>query len=551
MGAILNEILSGRRAFKGDSNAETLCAILEKNPTPLDSLGVDVPPRLAGIITRCLEKQPTLRLQSATELISAIQSSLHSANASNVAEKSIAVLPFANLGSSTDQEYFGDGLAEELINAFAQLSGLRVASRSSAFRFRGSDLDIRDIGKQLNVETVLEGSVRRVGKSLRVTVQLVGATTGYHLWSHRYDRELADVFVIQDEITQSVLQKLALKLLGQTPKANRHHSENPEAFAFYLKGRHLWYQRTEPALRAGIQCFMKAIELDPEYALAHAGLADSFSILRPWGYITTDEARDRTQAAAKKEIELDPTLAEAQFSMAVYRYWLTDDWPTAEPYFERAVELQPNSSIFWGYYGHFLSSRHRFREALTCTEKALRIDPMSAFVLSIASRTNYVARQDERALELAEQALSVQPDFAQGLFALGLVSCRLGQYDQSINCFNRLVSITDRSAMAVGMLGSTYALAGQTTEAELLLNELRRRSSHLYVDPVCEALIYFGLGDLNNFELQLKALIEQHGAHANVENLLGPYLDSLANQPQFHTLFQELCLSSRSLNSGS
>jgi len=218
------------------------------------------------------------------------------------AEKSIAVLPFTNMGADAEQEYFSDGLAEELINALAGLSGLRVPSRTSAFRFRGGNLDIREIGRQLNVETVLEGSVRRAGNRLRITAQLINIADGYHLWSQRYDRELKDVFAIQDEITESIVKTLKPTLLGEPQPAVRRHTENLEAFELYLKGRHLWQKRTESSLRVGIEYFQKAIELDPDYALAQAGIADSFAILRTYGYATKEEARARAGMVARRAL---------------------------------------------------------------------------------------------------------------------------------------------------------------------------------------------------------------------------------------------------------
>ena len=354
LGAIVYEALSGRRAFSGLSDADTICAILERDPPPLQSVGVSAPSALLRIVARCLEKEPARRFQSSADLKFALESTL--ANQVGIpprpVEKSIAVCPFVNM-STSDQEYFSDGLAEELINALAQLPGLRVASRSSSFRFRGSDLDIREVGKQLNVDAILEGSVRRAGNRLRVTVQLINVADGYHLWSERYDRELADIFAIQDEITQSMVQRLEPKLLGLARPVHQRHTEDLEAYELYLKGRHFWYQRTESSLRAGITCFVRAIEVDPSYALAHAGLADSFSIMRAWQYVSSEEARERTEAAAKRALSLNPALAEAHFSMALYRFWLTDEWHQAEPHFRRALEIQPRSSHILTYMGIF------------------------------------------------------------------------------------------------------------------------------------------------------------------------------------------------------
>jgi serine/threonine-protein kinase len=545
LGAILYETLSGQRAFKGQSDADTLCAILEKDPQPLASLGTNTPPTLVRILDRCLEKDPIRRFQSAANLRFALEFAIESQSTTSTKplEKSIAVLPFANLSATSDQEYFSDGLAEELINALAQLSGLRVASRSSAFRFRGCDLDVRAIGKQLNVDTILEGSVRRAGNRLRVTVQLINVADGYHLWSERYDRELADIFGIQDEITQSIVQKLEPRLLGQAKPVHERHTEDLAAFELYLKGRYFWYQRSESSLRAGINCFMSAIKLDPNYALAHAGLADSFSIMRAWGYITSEEGGNRTQEAAKRALALNPKLAEAHFSMALFVYWMSDDWHEAGPHFERALEIQPRSAMIRIYYGNFLATLHRYDEAVSQIERAIENDPMSTFVCGVGSLSMYIARRYERATDLAERALDLQPDFALALYAIGLVLCQVGQYDRAIDVYLRLASVTSRAAAAIGMLGSAYALAGRKSEAELLLNELQDRSSRQFVDPLGPALIYASLGDGDNLERQLNLILEQRG-YTNV-HILGPCLDQVPDEPRFRDLLNRLGLPKR------
>jgi serine/threonine protein kinase/tetratricopeptide (TPR) repeat protein len=547
VGVVLYECLTGRRAFKDDSDVGTLSAILEKDPLPLGSCGVDAPTALIRIVNRCLQKDPVARFQTASDFKFALESLGEPGYAprATAPKKSIAVLPFVNMSGTSDQDYFSDGLAEEVINALAHLPELRVASRSSAFRFRGHDKDVRDIGRQLSVDTVLEGSVRRAGNRLRVTVQLINVSDGYHLWSERYDRELSDVFAIQDEITQSIVNTLEPKLLGRGQPVTRRHSESVEAFELCLRGRHFWYQRTESSLRAGINCFSKAVELDPTYALAHAGLADSFSVMRPWGYVSADEARERTETAARRALELEPMLAEAHFSMALYRFWLTDDWPDAEPHFERAIELNPRSSMMLVYFADFLSLRHRFDDAARYLERALDIDRLSPFTCGLGALALYQCRRYDAAVDLAERALSLHPEFALGLYALGVVEGQLGRYDRSIDALSRLLAATSRASVVIGMLGYAYALAGRTHEAQLLLDELRDRAVRQYVDPIAASLVYVGLGDLDNVERQLKLTIDVHAAFPNVEHLLGERLDGLATEARFRDLFRRLRLAPR------
>lgn len=544
LGAILYEMLSGQRAFKGSSDADTLCAILEKDPPPLVLRESHA---LRRIVNRCLEKDPMRRFQSAADLKFALESaadtgSVHTRKGS---EKSIAVLPFTNMSTGPDQEYFSDGLAEELINALARLSGLRVASRTSAFRFRGGDTDIREVGRQLNVETVLEGSVRRSGNRLRITAQLINVADGYHVWSERYDRELADVFAIQDEITESIVKNLEPKLLGQAQEAARRHTHNLAAFELYFKGRHFWHQRTEQSLRAGIQCFEKAIELDPSYALAYAGLADSYSILRPYLYVSGTELRGPAEAAAKRAMDLDPTLAESQFAMGLFLYWLTEDWPEAGPYFEKALEIQPQSSMILGQYGGFLAQRHRYNEAEIVARKATEVDPLSPFAHALAAVALCGARRYENAIELAERALELSSDLILALWVIGVGSCWLGLYARSLDVFERALSVTNRAPIFLGFLGFSHAKAGHKSEAQRLLHEVIDRQSRQHIDPIVSLLIYVGLDDRDKVYEQMELVSRDRSNFPNIEMLFAPALDVYAAEPRFQELFRRLRLVSR------
>jgi TolB-like protein/Tfp pilus assembly protein PilF len=544
LGTILYEMLSGRRAFKGVSDADTMCAILEKDPPPLVLRDGNTNSGLLRIVNRCMEKDPARRFQSSADLKFALESVVGSGAviAEKAREKSIAVLPFANMSAGTDQEYFSDGLAEELINALAGLSGLRVASRTSAFRFRGNDVDIREIGRQLNVETVLEGSVRRSGNRLRITAQLINVADGYHIWSERYDRELADVFAIQDDITESIVKKLEPKLLGQTHDAARRHTDNLGAFELYLKGRHFWHQRTERSLRAGIQCFEQAIELDRTYALAHAGLADSFCILRPYLYASGAEIRGPAEAAARRAMELDPTLAESHFAMALFLMWLTEDWPDAEPYFKRALEIQPRSALILGYYSVLLAERHRYDEVETFARRAIEADPLSAFIHAIAASGFCAARQYDKAIELAERALELNSDLIFGMWTLALAAGWKGSYQRSVEAIERALLITNRAPIFLGFLGLIKGRAGKTSEAQLVLDEVIERQSRQAIDPLVRLMIFVGLDHRDKVYEEMKLVIEDRSNFPNIEMLLGPALDIYAEETRFQSLFRRLRL---------
>jgi serine/threonine-protein kinase len=533
-GAILYEMTTGQRAFRGGSAAETMSAVLREEPSEPSAHG-NTPPALLRIIRRCLEKNADLRFQSARDLKFAVESMSGVSTPAAIRQpdqKSVAVIPFTNMSADPENEYFSDGLAEELTNALARLPGLRVASRTSAFRFRGRDFDIRDIGRQLNVDTVLEGSVRRIGKRLRITAQLVNAADGYHLWSERYDREMADVFDIQDDITTSIVKTLEPALLGKPQAALRRHTDNPQAYELYLKGRHFWYQRTERTLRAGIECFEGAIDFDPQYALAYAGLADSHTMLRIYLFVSAAEGKPLAEAAAKKAMELDATLSEAQYATALYTLAYKESWNTAEAYYARALELAPQSAMILANHGVFLATSHRFDEAAAAVLKAIELDPLSPFAHGIGALALYVAGRHVEAVRHAERALDLHPDFVVGLWPLGLACCALGQYERAIQTLTTLVALSRRAVLFSGMLGFAYGRAGRRSEAQDLLDELDRRRSTEYVSPFALWMIHFGLGELEQLYTSFDACLAEGDNGWHFALAVGPFLDELASDPR-------------------
>ena len=548
VGSILYEMLSGARAFTGDTAADMMSAVLREQPPNL-SLHTSTPPSLARIIHRCLEKDPSDRFQSvrdlhfAIELVSEVQSAAYSLEA-KAHEKSIAVLPFANMNADPDNQYFSDGLSEELINALTQFGGLRVAARTSAFRFRARDVDIREIGRQLNVAAVLEGSVRRAGTRLRITAQLINVADGYHLWSDRYDRALADVFEIQDDITKSIVRALEPTLLGRHRPLVERHSTNLEAFEQYLKGQQLWYQRTPSSLRAAVASFEAAIRLDDHYALPHAGLAAAYSIIASFGFAPFAEARAAAEPAAARAMILDPLLAESHFAVALCTGYLSEQWETAEEHIRKSVEIQPQAALSQVYYGLFLALRHRFDEANARVVAAITLDPLSPFAHALGALAMFVARRYDDANRLGQRALELHPDFALALWGSGLTYCRLGQHDRSLPLFAKYVSLSQRTPLSVGFLGLGHARAGNTDEALTLLDELRARGAREYVVPLAPLAIQIGLGNRDDIYVALNDCVEQCCA-ASVEGVLGPFLDDLA-EPRFAELFSRLHLVPRS-----
>jgi serine/threonine-protein kinase len=547
VGAMLYEMLTGERPFRGSSPVETLSAVLREHPPDLTlDASREVPRPLARITHRCLTKDANDRFQSARDLRFAIEVVAERSSATATPriqprDKSIAVLPFANMNADPEHQYFSDGLSEELINALARLPGLRVAARTSAFRFRGRDVDIREIGRQLNVATVLEGSVRRAGTRLRITAQLLNAADGYHLWSDRYDRELEDVFAIQDDLTASIVRTLEPTLLGRHESVAERHSSNVAAFEQYLRGQHLWYQRTPQSVRAGVASFEAAIRLDPNYALAHAGLARFYSVIAFYGFDPLCEGQARAEAAATRAIALGPALAESQFAMAEYTMLFNEAWETAEPYFKNAIEL-PQAAA---YYSMFLAMRRRFDEVQARVREATALDPLSPWVHSVAARAMYDAGQYEDAIRLGERALELHPDFALALWILGLAQSRLGRHDRAIALLEKAVSVSARAPFFVGLLGLGLAAAGRIHDARALLDELRTRSAHEYVIPVALLAIQVGLGHRDDIYAALVACVDQKYFGFIIGLIFGHYLDDLASEPRFAEVFCRLHLAAR------
>ena len=443
-GCVLYEALTGARAF----DALDWTTLPGATPAPVRDL-----------LRRCLSTDIHRRLADMRVAREALEQAIAAlpADATETSARgraSIAVLPFVNMSADPDNQYFSDGLTEELINSLTRVHALDVASRTSTFNFRGSRLDVRQIADQLNVRVVVEGSVRRAGSRVRVTAQLVNAADGYHLWSERYDREMADVFDIQDDIVASIVKAL-VPLLGKAPHSVRRPTENLDAYELYLRGRHYWHQRSPSTLHTAIDCFEQAVALDTGYALAYAGLADCYCILRVYGWVSAQDSRTRAFDAVSRAAELDPTLGEVRYSQAFVTFCFDPSWRRAEPHFKEAIALGPRSSLAQVYYGLYLAARYRFGEATPHVDAARELDPLSPFVQAVAGLTAYLAGRFDQANTGARRALELQPDYLLGLWVLGLAQCGLNRCEEAIATLERAAALS-RAPIFVGMLGLAY-----------------------------------------------------------------------------------------------
>jgi adenylate cyclase len=398
-------------------------------------------------------------------------------------EVSIAVLPFLSLSADPENEIFADGMCEEIISALMQIKNLHVAARTSSFSFKGKNVDLRVIGEQLNVKTVLEGSVRRSGNRLRITAQLVNAADGYHLWSERYDREIKDVFAIQEEIAKAITQRLEVTLDAEQQPLFRAGTDNLEAFKFYMQGRSFFFHRGPRVLRS-VECCKEAVAIDPKYALAWSGLADAYNMVGFYGLARPEACLPHAKEAAQQAVALEPSLAEAHASLAMSHLFYDWDRSSAEREFIRSLELKPRSSLARSWYGlYYLQwAGGRFEEGLAQATQAVQVDPLSPYARAMQAFT-YVPVDVDRCLETAQETLQIEPDYYLGRWAQLTALNLQGRFTEAVDVGESAIKLLGRSVWMLASLARTYARLGRRADSEALYMELRWRSKQEYVAP--------------------------------------------------------------------
>lgn len=520
LGVVLYEMLTGRQPFAGDSSIDVLADILHRDPPPLTLRRPDTPTELVAVVGRLFVKRVTDRQASAQELraqLAEVQARLElatglarhssagrhsvappysSGSASSGARHAIAVLPFRNLSTNPDNEYFCDGLAEELINALAKIDGLRVAARTSAFAFKDKNASLSEIGRALGITTVLEGSVRTSGRRMRIAVQLANAADGFHVWSERYDRELTDIFDVQDEITLAVVDALKIRLFGdQRAAALKRGTHDAEAHRLYLKGRFNWNQRTAASLREAAACYRQAIEQDPAYALAYAGLAEAYVLFGWLSVAPPRESMPQARAAALQAIELDDVLADAHSALGVYHSFYAWDQPASERALRRAIELEPSSATAHHWLGNIpLLAMGRWDESLAAMRRARELDPLSPSIASDLGVTLLFARRWDEAIAQFGTTLALDPQFYVARYHLGQALHSSGRYDEAVAEYELCRESTD-DPWVQALLARSLAAAGRRDEAVRHRNELLADASHRWVPNVALAVADGTLGD--------------------------------------------------------
>jgi len=459
--------------------------------------------------------------------------------------RSIAVLPLKNLTKDPANEYFSDGMTDSLITALSKVDGLKVISRGSVFRFKGQEVDPREVGKQLGVAAVLEGSVRKDGDSVRVAVRLVSADDGRVLWtSEMYNRRLQDIFGLQDDIARSTVAGLKVKLSGEgEARLARRYTDNVEAYQLYLNGRYYWNKRTEEGLKQGVKYFEQAIAKDPHYAQAYAGLADSYILMGvgDYGVLPPKEAMPKANDAALKALEIDDTLAEAHTSLGFLNYVFDWDWPGAESHFRRAIELNPNYVTAHHWYGLYLAVMGRFDEGIEEEQRALELDPSSLIINTDLGLIFCYARQPDRAIEQLMKTLEREPNFVVARWRLARAYAQKAMYQEAISELQKAIEVAGRRPYYLSLMGYVDALAGKRDEALRILNELQGLPQSQENLPALIATIYVGLGDRRRaFEWLNKAYKERFTALIALK--VEPMFDPLRSDPRFQDLERRIGL---------
>jgi len=466
-----------------------------------------------------------------------------SAQAPAYSLNSIAVLPFADHSPDRDQEYFCDGMTEELINALTKLRGLQVSAWTSTLRLRVKTHDILKISQQLKVGVVVAGSVRKAGCQLRITVQLISTADGCYLWSETYDRELKDVFLVQEEISQAIVTKLKVQIVaGQSKNLVRRYTENLEAYNFYLKGRYHWNQRSERSLKSGIDYFEQAVALDPQYAPAYSGLADSYSLLGNYGVLPAKKVKARAMTAALKAVEIDPMLAEAHTALGHVKATYCWDWPTAREEYQTAISLNPAyaTAHHWNAIT-YLAPLGMLDAALLEMEQAEELDPFSVSIKRDLAVICYYSRRYEEAAEHCQGAIDLNRNFPGGYWALGLAYEGLSLYAESVAAFRKGLSLAPDTPRLLGSLGHAYAAWGKHSEAHEVLDRLKQLSTVTYVSPFDFALVHLGLGNSDSCIEWLEEAYKSR-SYELVSSGVDPKFDSVRSDVRFSKLLRPLGL---------
>ncbi len=557
LGVCLYEIFTGKLPFAGKTLNHTLVAIMENEPRefePVNSFGaVDV----REVIDKLLRKTPDKRYKSAGQLaedLRGIKRKLQNlseekesvSNRKTAAEsprvQSIAVLPFLTFGLQEDEEYLGIGLADSLIMQLSKAKELEVRPTNAVRNFANAERDIDEIGRNLNVGSVLEGNLQKLGERLRVSVQLVETNSQKTIWADKFNADLIDLFDLQDTIAEKVSESLLLSLNTiEQEKFSKPQTDSKAAYLEYLKGRYYWDKRNVEAVKQAVEQFKKAIDLDPTYALAYTGLADAYTMLGIWGEFPPDEIFPRAKAAAERALQIDETLAEAYASISRVKYSYERDWEGVESYLKKAIELNPNYSVAYGRLGTFYSLMHRHDETVEVLKQARQLDPLSRQTSASLASSYYFARKFETAIEKLKDVLAIHPNYLSAVFMLAVSYARNGQFAEAIETGQRAVEISNGHLVIKGYQAIIYILAGEKEKGLELLKELEEKVSENKTLNYSIAAIYAQLNEKEKAYEWLEKCFEK--GDANIHSIvIDIEFDNLRNDERFRQMLKRLDL---------
>ena len=586
---------TGHPPFGGQTTAVLFDQLLNHEPPPAMHVNPNVPAELERIISKALEKDRDLRYPSAADMradlkrlkrvtdsargLEAIRSipgsaARGAAPARRTARRPVlwiagglvlilaavasvllfrtsdqidtmAVLPFVNGSGNPDTEYLTDGITESLINSLAQLPGLRVSARSLAFRYKGKDVDPLKAGRDLNVRAVVAGRLTMRGHVLVVQADLMDVKNGTELWGSQYDRPMAEILAVQDEIANEIFEKLRLRLTGDDKKrATKRYTDNADAYQLYLRGRYHWNQGTIAGFKKAIEYFQQAIGKDPKYALAYAGLADAYLFLGSYWVEAIPEAK----TAAVKAIELDRTLAEAHVALGHIKLWLDWEWPAAEVEFKQGIGLNPTSALAHNQYAMYLAAMGRLDEAIGEVRRAQELDALSPIINTDLGWYLLYAGRASEAIDQFRRTLDLDADYLAARWGLGASYVQRGLYDEAIDELKRAVALSEGSPVPTGHLGFAYGLKGDATAAQRTLAELSRLADRQYVPASAVALVHAGKGENTQALDWLERAYQEHDFSMVFLDVV-PWFRRLHSEARFEQLLRQMQLPARSLAS--
>ncbi len=580
LGIVLYQMTTGRLPFSGKTATETVNLITNAQPEALARFNYDVPAELERIVRKCLEKERERRYQSAADLVVDLENLKRDSGSQTVVDKpstqqrrvkplalitgfvllaimasvgaylyrrnqvavssapenvgSIAVLPFTNSSGDQNTEYLSDGITESIINSLSQLPKLRVLARTTVFRYKGKNIDPGQIGRELGVDAVLTGRAMQQGDTLVIQADLVNVSDGSQLWGERFNRKLADVFAIQDEIAKQIAERLSLRLTGEEQQLlTKRYTENPEAYELYLKGRYFFSKGTDEGLTKSIDYYQQAVALDPNYARAYVGLSNSYAALGGvLGFRPPAETSAQAKMFAEKALEIDETLAEAHHALGAYKLNYEWNWTEAEKELKRGIELNPNYPLVHSTYGAYLQARGRLDEAVEERKLAQKFDPLSPNATANVGYPLYYKRQFDEAIKHYRQALELDPNYSSGHLWIGQAYVQKAMYKEAEDEINQAIRLSPGDVRAKATLGHAFAVRGKRAEALRVLEELKDLSSNRYVSPYFIALVYVGLKEDDQAIAWLqKAADERHPYLILMK--VEPVFDSLRSDPRF------------------